>query len=145
VITLFLASIAFHHQGNVTHAIRIGEKFHSRPGVAELVRKSKPEIYQEYGFDGQFFYFLAHDPLLLKEATVTALDSPHIRARRIVYPVFSRFFTTHRARIPKGMTLALILSYFGISLLAASMVKSRNAPVLMVFPALVTFSIAVSS
>ncbi len=145
VASLFIAALAFHHKGDVTHAIRVGKMFYDKPGVADLVRKSDPLIYQDIGFDGQFFYFLAHDPLLKKEATVNGLDAPHLRARRIMYPLLSRMLVSTNSRIPKGMVLAVLLSYLGIAIVTASLLRRRDFSPLWVFSAVMSLSVAVSS
>jgi hypothetical protein len=113
--------------------IRVGSNFHDRPGVAELVSLVEPTVEYESGFDGQFFFYLAFDPLLRTEAVVRSLDSPRLRARRIGLPWVERLLGPGRRRIPTGLVRTQLLSM--IALVAVFQVGARRrhlAPALVV-------------
>ncbi|GAB4321303.1 MAG: hypothetical protein Kow0059_15960 [Candidatus Sumerlaeia bacterium] len=141
--SLALANLAFHHDGDITHAIRVGRWFYEREGVAELVRKSRPTLQPENGFDGQFYYYLAHDPLLINPATVRALDAPHLRARRILFPIVARLLVRHRSAIPRGLLLVLLGSVVGTGLVLAGFLKRAGLAPLWVACGVLTVGTAV--
>ncbi len=63
----------------------IGAVFFDR--VPPRLIPDRPTVFHnEPGFDGQFYYFLAHDPFL-SNGVEGALDDTFIRARRILFPL----------------------------------------------------------
>lgn len=52
-------------------------------------RGRPPERRGPAGHDGAQFWVLAHDPLLLDDATFDQLDRPSYRARRVLYPLLA--------------------------------------------------------
>jgi len=73
--------------GHPTSLFQIGEAFYSQ-GPEEILG-FKPYVHAgSVGFDGQFFYFLAHDPLL-RHGVYRFLDDPRLRAQRIGYPMLA--------------------------------------------------------
>lgn len=127
--------IQYHH-GSISEAISIGARYYQRSGLHESV-DVLPRL---SGFDGQFFYFLAHDPLLKNPRTIRALDSPFLRAKRIFYPILSRSIVWQTDKIPIGMFLVQIASLIGISLLATSLLKNSNLPPWWNFSVALSFS-----
>ncbi|MCU0309045.1 MAG: hypothetical protein MUE51_15025 [Thermoleophilia bacterium] len=76
-----LASSAAEHGFDPTTWIVGGEQYRAVDRLpADAVRVPQT------GYDGQFYYALAQDPLALKEETRTALDSPAYRAQRLLLP-----------------------------------------------------------
>ena len=115
VPVLFIAlTLSINHRGQITDAIRVGRLFYDRPGVADLTRRARPSPRSEFGFDGQFFYFQTFDPLLRRVAAWQALDAPHLRARRIGYPLLARLLAQARRRIPMGLLAAQLLGLAAI-------------------------------
>lgn len=142
-VALCLANLALHHDGDITHAIRVGKLFHDQPGVGHLVRKVEPTLDPNNGFDGQFYFFLAFDPLLSEPATVRALDAPHLRARRILYPLVSRLMVIHRSDIPLGLMLSLLLSILGSAIIAGDFLKRAGLSPLWVWAVALSVCFAV--
>jgi hypothetical protein len=66
--------------------IHVGSRFVSSPSSLGSV----PVIADSYGYDGQFFYRLALDPLYKDAALSPRLDSPAYRQQRILYPLLVR-------------------------------------------------------
>ena len=64
----------------------IGETFPKSPylNTEEVILAKK-----EGGYDGQMFLSLAFDPLMNHEGTITALDNPRYRAKRILLPALA--------------------------------------------------------
>jgi hypothetical protein len=81
--TFFLIIFIVKFDGNITGFYRIGSvlpKSSLLNGIELFVHEGKR------GNDGQLFLALALDPLLLNPTTISALDSPWYRAKRIMYP-----------------------------------------------------------
>lgn len=144
-VALCLANLALHHDGDITKAIRVGSDFYYQPGVGNLVRKAEPTLDPLNGFDGQFYFFLAFDPLLHEPATIRALDAPHLRARRIFYPLVSRLMVIHRSDIPMGLLASLLLSIIGSAVIAGDFLKRAGLSPLWsaVVPLSVCFAVPV--
>ena len=137
-----LGSLCTNHGGNLTHAIRVGSVIYNREGVSQLLKGSRPVIWSQYGFDGQFFLSLAHDPLLRNSATARAMDAPHFRARRILYPLLARLVETKATSVPFGMLMTQYLSLFCLSLAGALYLRDRGKHPLCVFCLTISFSLA---
>jgi hypothetical protein len=89
-IVFFLICVgrAYDHETVFTGLIYFGGNFAESvvPAVQEMdvvVREGN------YGYDGQFYAQLASDPLLLNADTITAMDNPSYRARRILVSALS--------------------------------------------------------
>ncbi|MBN2198238.1 MAG: hypothetical protein JW747_00140 [Candidatus Aminicenantes bacterium] len=80
------------------------------------IRRSLPS--EEGGYDGQFYYFLAHDPLLDRvkddpRRALLFLDHPAYRAGRVGFPLLVRLFSFgDAARFPAVMVWLVVLSHF---------------------------------
>ena len=141
-ICFSLVSISANHSGNLTHAIRVGSVVYEREGVAQLLKGSQPIIWSKYGFDGQYFLCLAHDPLLRNPATARALDAPHFRARRILYPIVARLIETRRTSVPFGMLMAQYLALLCLSLAGALYLRDVGKHPIYTFFLTISFSLA---
>ncbi len=85
-VTCYLYFVKF--QGNITGFFRIGSILPLSPFLDPETTK----IYQgEIGYDGQQFLSLAFDPFLQNPETITTLDHPIYRYRRILYPLIGYF------------------------------------------------------
>jgi hypothetical protein len=76
------AFVEFKFGGNWTALFLSGDQFPLPPSLAG------DGVYRfpgSHGYDGQFYHFIAHDPLLLTDA-VNYVDSPELRWRRILVP-----------------------------------------------------------
>jgi hypothetical protein len=84
VLVLAWQSLTVHanYDGNWTGLFRTGaEQAVPADLEASTFRNPHPS-----GYDGQYYRFLAHDPLL-RRGTGKYLDSPALRARRILVPL----------------------------------------------------------
>ncbi|MCX6624430.1 MAG: hypothetical protein NTY38_25890, partial [Acidobacteria bacterium] len=75
-------TVQANYGGNWTGLFRTGGRMRVPPHLTPTtLRSTHPQ-----GYDGQFYRTLAHDPLLLRD-TAKYLDSPLLRARRILVPL----------------------------------------------------------
>lgn len=76
---------------NLREELLLGKRW----GVAELARKYEPGFpaASQIGYDGQFYYAIAHDPLARDPAIYGKLDSPSYRYQRILLPLLARILT----------------------------------------------------
>jgi hypothetical protein len=71
----------------------------------------------ESGYDGQFFYFIAYDPFLLKFSKEPRkyslyMDEPAYRYSRIGYPLLTKLFSLNNPKLfPKTMVFLILLSF----------------------------------
>lgn len=77
-------TVQANYDGNWTGLFRTGSA-QAVPDslLADTFRNAHPQ-----GYDGQFYRFLAHDPLL-RNGTEAYLDSPALRARRVLVPLLA--------------------------------------------------------
>jgi hypothetical protein len=80
VITLALIG----HDGDPTGLVHFGSAFAPtiHPPAGAVLRRGA-------GYDGQFFWVMAHDPLLLHDRTVAAVAAESFRLQRIAYPALA--------------------------------------------------------
>jgi hypothetical protein len=82
-----LLVMAFHgltiaaYQGNLTPLFYAGDQFPAPPALAEATI----QVPQSSGFDGQFYYYIANDPLN-RQDTAAYVDNPSMRWKRILFP-----------------------------------------------------------
>jgi len=62
------------------------------------------------GFDGQFYHYLAHDPLL-RSGLTRYIDAPRLRCRRILVPALAFLLAGGRQRHIDGAYLAAVLLF----------------------------------
>ncbi|YAI82564.1 MAG: AZOBR_p60025 family cell surface glycopolymer formation protein [cyanobacterium endosymbiont of Rhopalodia sterrenbergii] len=132
-VLLYLYLIRF--QGNITGFFRIGSILELSP----FLNPETTKIYQgEIGYDGQQFLSIALDPFLQNSETITTLDHPIYRYRRILYPLISYLFSFgNRTLIPHIMVAINYLSIIGIiwiiSLYFQLNQEKKWQPLLMLF------------
>lgn len=81
VFAWMAGTVAANYDGRWSGLFRTGQRIAVPPHLAaSTYRDPSP-----YGYDGQFYRFLAHDPLLRK-GTAAYIDAPLLRARRILVP-----------------------------------------------------------
>lgn len=86
---------------NMSGLITIGDHFISQ----EILREGTVTFEGSMGYDGQFYYIMAHDPFIRKGMT-QYLDIPAYRYQRIMYPwLVSVFSLGNRGRIPLMLVL----------------------------------------
>ncbi|HET8548674.1 MAG TPA: hypothetical protein VFL57_11745 [Bryobacteraceae bacterium] len=85
VLAWQLAVVAFVYRGNVAGLFFTGDRF---PPPPEL-RPTTPIIHGTQGYDGQFYRYIAHDPLFTKDYAAY-IDDARLRYRRILVPGLAR-------------------------------------------------------
>jgi hypothetical protein len=77
-------TVRFTYSGNWTGLFGIGELFETQPPELE-----RPYLFaQSYGYDGQQYRIIAHDPFL-QRGFARYLDDPRLRYRRILVPLLA--------------------------------------------------------
>ncbi len=66
------------------------------PETLELAQKNDPRLELKNSYDGQFFYAMTYDPLLIKGDAVKYLDNPVYRYHRMLYPLLAHLFSLGR-------------------------------------------------
>ena len=105
-----LASFVLHHEACPLRMLRVGARY------AQLAGLSPTEMQDAVvwdGFDGQFFFYLARDPLVTP-ATQLALDAPRLRARRIGFPLMGALLGGGKTGAAWGLLLAEALASLGL-------------------------------
>lgn len=78
-------TVHYNYHGNWTALFCSGSKYTVPPSLAN------EHVYQfpnSYGYDGQLYHLIAHDPLLI-HGTANYIDAPPLRARRILLPALA--------------------------------------------------------
>jgi hypothetical protein len=124
VLGLALASGLAGYGGNLTGFIQFGHQFaaQTHPPTGALVGS-------RLGFDGQFFYLQALDPLVLHNATVDALRSLGYgyRLQRGAYPAFAFLLAGgHKGSIPFGLLAVNVIVLLALTAGFAVYARSRD-------------------
>ncbi|MCB4755987.1 MAG: hypothetical protein LHV69_02975 [Elusimicrobia bacterium] len=83
------------------------------PNVIELAQKTDPRIRIRKQYDGQFFYAMTFDPLLLTRETLSYVDTPVYRYRRMLYPLLGYVFALgQRAWFPYSLFFVNVTAWF---------------------------------
>jgi hypothetical protein len=82
---VWAAYYAAHH--DLVDLARVGHEFVTRaPGESRAIDELVPDTFDESGYDGQFFLYIAVDPT----GAEPYVDEPPYRYSRIVYPLLAR-------------------------------------------------------
>lgn len=103
------------YDGNFSGFLHIAKKFLGRNHILmehPQIRKELIKV-EGNGYDGQFFYFIAWDPLMREYHFVPGaekvIDHPVFRYRRILFPILTKIFSLNTPRLfPVVMMLLLI-------------------------------------
>ncbi len=101
------------YEGNFSGFLHISKKFLGRNSILF----ERPEIRRELikedsnGYDGQFFYFIAFDPLvrhyqITSNPSQRPIDAPAFRYRRIAFPVLTKLVSVNN---PFNYPVAMVL------------------------------------
>lgn len=128
-LTVQMGAIVSKFQSQPTGLFRISEQFYRR-GPEELFAFQPHLVIDGEGYDGQFFYFLAHDPFLLN-GVEQFLDAPSLRARRIGYPLIAWAVSLgQKPAIPAALFLVNFMACVGATaLLARRMIELKSPQV----------------
>ena len=107
-----------------TQLIRAGASF-----AAQGVLLPGQHAEAGYGYDGQFYFYLAEDPFLRSPATVASLDSG-FRYRRLLYPLVAWLASGgERALVPRALVgVNLAAALLTVGLVARAAVAARASP-----------------
>ena len=108
---------------NPTGPIRIGDML-----PADRFWTDQTLVQPGVGYDGQWFFYLAHDPLLLTPEPETFLDLPAYRYARIVYPALAWALALGQpAAIPWSLLAVNLLAVLAGTLAALDIVRQLRA------------------
>ncbi len=105
---LFL-DVRYNYRGNWTGLFCIGDET-TLP--ASLAGRNLYRFPQSKGYDGQFYYFIAHDPFLQGD-TKNHLDNPPLRWRRILLPALSYLAALGRVDLITAAYVGMVLAAVG--------------------------------
>jgi hypothetical protein len=90
------------YEGNFSGFIHVSKKFLGRNEILFERPEVRRELLKEdtTGYDGQFFYFIAFDPLvrhyeITSNPNTRPIDDPAFRYRRIAYPVLTKLVSAN--------------------------------------------------
>ncbi|WP_204105980.1 MULTISPECIES: hypothetical protein [Spirulina sp. CCY15215] len=127
VIIVFLFLYVFKFSGNITGFFRIGDVLPLSP----FLNPQDTFIYPEQlGYDGQQFLSIAFDPFLQQEGTISALDHPLYRYRRIFYPFLGYLLSLGNVRlIPYTMVGINAVCIVAIAFICGLYLKEKNGTI----------------
>jgi hypothetical protein len=102
VLAFAISSGLARYHGSFAGFIQFGQHF-----IAQTHPPSGSPVSSPFGFDGQFFYIQALDPLLLHNSTIDALRAAHggYRLQRAAYPALAFLLAAGK---PSAIPLALL-------------------------------------
>ena len=112
--------------GEITGFFRVG----GRAAISPRLEPAKVKRFAgEDGYDGQFFLTLGLDPLLRDPRSVTALDNPPYRHRRILYPLLGYLLGAGNPQlVPWTLVLINLLCVAALVRMAAGSLAGSRAP-----------------
>jgi len=118
--------------GNVSGLLLISQRaFESNPIIDEPDRLRDGLILQDNaGYDGQFMYYMAFDPLLLKLRQTPVkyrdvVDAPLYRFGRIGFSLLTRLLSNDPSRFPGTMLSILLVAVGGLAFALSMEAQSR--------------------
>ncbi len=110
------------YHGNVTGFILFGHIFAGRTHPPAGALLNSPG-----GYDGQFFYVLARDPLLFHRHTIAGLSGEVFRMQRMAYPALAFVLAAgSRAAIPWTMLLVNLLVVLAVTIGFGAYARARG-------------------
>jgi hypothetical protein len=113
------ANVRFNYGGEWNALFLAGDRFET---PAALAAETIPQLPDSDGYDGQFYHYIAHDPLLTKGLAMS-VDDPGLRWRRILVPGLAALLAVGQSNYVDGAYLLVIYlclgcGVFWLSLLA---------------------------
>jgi hypothetical protein len=122
VLLLILApGLAVYH-GNPTGFIRFGREFvkDTRPPAGAIINSKT-------GYDGQYFWAMAQDPLLLRDDTVSDFNNAGFRLERVVYPTVAYVLAAGQSSaIPWTLLLVNVAAVLAITVAFSAYARRRG-------------------
>ena len=108
--------------GNATGFVRFGQNF-----AAVIHPPHGAIVYSQAGYDGQYFWSLATDPLLLHHQTLTAFAAQAFRLQRIAYPALAFVLAGGRAAaVPWTLLLINVIVVLGATIAFSLYARRRG-------------------
>jgi hypothetical protein len=105
--------------------VNIGTQYFKKGHSSSIIKEHARPIHHRIGYDGQFYYFLAVDPIHGKDY----MDTPGIIYSRIGYPMTVRALSAGNATlVPYMMVLVNVLAAVGGTLAVAFFLKRHGLP-----------------
>jgi hypothetical protein len=98
-------TVHFNYGGNWTGLFCAGDRWQQPPDLARPY-----EFHDSWGYDGQFYRLIAHDPLL-RRGYARYLDDPQYRYSRILLPALAYGFALGDDRFIDGVYIAIMLAF----------------------------------
>lgn len=113
------------YNGNLSGFICVGDRFIGRSELPSRIM----QIPNSAGYDGQFFFFMAHDPLILGDWR-RHIDRPAYRYQRILYPAVAGALAAGRTKwIPRALVIVNVVALtLGVWLMASYMAAGGRSP-----------------
>jgi hypothetical protein len=112
--------------GDVLRFFRIGDVLEFSPRL----NLGPNSVYEgELGYDGQLFLTLALDPALREPGTLTALDNPRYRYRRILFPFLGHVLVGgNPAAVPYALVILNVFLFAAMAAVAAAIFEAFKKP-----------------
>lgn len=117
-------AVAVVHRGEVDWMPRVGTMFLDQgAGASATIDALRPDAAGETGYDGQFFYYVALDPLHAEKY----IDAPAYRLGRIGYPALARVVSAGQAgAVPWALFLVNLAAVAAGTFLLARILAARG-------------------
>ncbi|HLK47384.1 MAG TPA: hypothetical protein VKT49_04570 [Bryobacteraceae bacterium] len=103
-------TVRYNYNGEWSGLFYTGE----RQKLAPVVEAEHPFLLPDsYGWDGQFYHAIAHDPLLLRD-TAPYIDSARLRYRRILIPALAALLAAGNDTLVDGAYHGLIILFIAL-------------------------------
>lgn len=120
-VVVFVMLRAFDY--NPTGPIRVGNML-----PAERFWTAETRVNQGVGYDGQWFFYLAHDPLVRAPDPESFLDLPAYRSARILYPALAWLLALGQpGAIPWSLLVVNLLAVLGGTLACIDLLQQLGA------------------
>lgn len=121
VISYLIILLVHLHLNNydITRLIKAGDHYVKSSELKRVIYVNS----NSFGYDGQFYYRLALDPLTNKETEDgITLDKPAYRQKRLIYPLISRLVSFKPSYIPYALVIINLLGIAYLSYLSCKLV-----------------------
>ncbi len=120
-----VSTVHYNYGGNWTALFCTGTKFAAPP--AELRFEHIYRLSDSFGYDGQYYHYVAHDPFL-KRGFQSSVDNPRFRYRRILVPLSAWLLAGGQDRFIDRAYVAVIWFWvFAGALWAGLVAQQRGA------------------
>lgn len=114
-----LAYYSSRFNGNITGFLCIGDRY----AAPSVINKKTIILENSDGYDGQFYFYISHDPFISRPDLHKYIDEPTYRYQRIMYPLLINIFSMGNPALnPYLMVIinllaAIVGTYFIMALL----------------------------